>query len=251
GRVQVFQADYRVLHDFDTFVLSEDYQLGYAGLLTVRWAETAFGSSRRFLEGTALARYRLYRFDDLATLSAAASIRFQPRQIEGLAPTWVNKRATVEFVNISPFIGIGRIAARALVQVNAADLQHQLITLGGGEGIRGIPLQALVGPNAVLFNLEYRSRSLALRTVHLGFVLFWDVANAYPRLPGTILEPSGIIHTIGFGLRILLPQFNRVPLRIDFGYAINGARPSFPDSISATFGQVTDYRPTLLEQLPD
>ena len=249
GRVQVFQADYRVLHDFDTFALSEDYQLGYAGLLTVRWAETAFGSSRRFLEGAAVARYRLYRFDDLATLSAGASLRFQPGETDGL--TWVNKRAAIELVNISPFIGIGRIAARALVQVNAADLQHQLITLGGGQGIRGIPLQALVGPNAVLFNLEYRSRSVAFRTVHVGFVLFWDAGNAYPRLPGTILEPSGIIHTVGLGLRILLPQFNRVPLRIDFGYAINGPRPSFPDNMSATFGQVTDYRPTLLDQFPN
>ena len=137
------------------------------------------------------------------------------------------------------------------MQLNAADLQHQLITLGGGQGIRGIPLQALVGPNAVLFNLEYRSRALAIRTIHLGFVLFWDAGNAYPRLPGAIPEPAGIIHTIGFGLRILLPQFNRVPLRIDFGYAINGARPSFPDYISATFGQVTDFRPTLLDQFPD
>jgi len=52
-------------------------------------------------------------------------------------------------------------------------------------------------------------------------------------------------------LRILLPQFNRVPLRIDFGYALNGPRPSFGDSISASFGQAFDYRPTLLDQFPD
>src|SRR5262249_12626316 len=89
GRGQDFQAGYPDPHDFDTLPLSEVSHLGWGGLFRVRWAETAPGSSRRFLEGTAVARYRLYRFDDLATVSAGASIRFQPGELPGQSATWV------------------------------------------------------------------------------------------------------------------------------------------------------------------
>jgi hypothetical protein len=251
GRIDVFQAEYRILRDIETFALSEDYQLGYAALASIRWAEPSFGSTRRFLEGTSVARYRVYRFDDLATLSAGAAIRLESGSPDGFGAGWVNKRLALELVNISPVIGIGRIAARGFWVLNASDLQHRLIALGGGDGVRGIPPQALIGPNAVVFNLEYRSKAVAFQTVHVGFVAFWDAGSAYPQQPGSTNQPGGLTHTIGLGLRILLPQFNRVPIRIDFGYALNGPRPSFLDSISTSFGQVFDYRPALLDQFAD
>jgi hypothetical protein len=249
GRIDAYQAEYRVLHDFQTFALSEDYQLGYAALGLLRWAEPALGSSRRFLEGTAVARYRIYRFDDLATLSAGAAIRLEPNNPGGFG-AWVNKRIALELINFSPVLGIGRIAMHAFWVANADDLQHRLFALGGTDGVRGIPAQSLIGPNAVVFNLEYRSKAVVFQTVHVGFVLFWDAGSAYPPSPGSAYS-GGLTHSIGMGLRILLPQFNRVPLRIDFGYALNGPRPSFGDSISASFGQAFDYRPTLLDQFPD
>ena len=47
------------------------------------------------------------------------------------------------------------------------------------------------------------------------------------------------------GIRILVPQWNADTIRIDFGVVIGGPPPS-PDRIAASYGQITDLRPTQL-----
>ncbi len=234
--VEAFQAEYRVLKDMETFAVSEDYQLGYSTRAIVRWSTPALFSSKRFVQLAYAARYRLYLLDDLATLGFSAAARLVPG-----ADRWVNRRLTAELVNFSPPIWIGRIALRALVDVTSHDREHRVISLGGGNGLRGLAADALAGPNLVLLNLEYRTRPWELRTLHLGGVLFWDMGSAFRRSPR-------MTHTIGVGVRALFPQFNKLPLRIDFGYVLNRDRPAWLNSLSASFGQVFDYRPSYLDR---
>jgi outer membrane protein assembly factor BamA len=113
------------------------------------------------------------------------------------------------------------------------DLNNNIFVLGGGQGLRGVPSGALVGKNLLLANVEYRTRPFIIETVHVGFVLFYDVGTAYDVTPA----PT---HTLGMGLRILLPQFNTQVIRLDLGFILGSPDSALNlDRFSSTFGQVT------------
>lgn len=238
---QLFKADYRVLHNLDTFALSEDLQLGHWISAQVRWANPAFGSPSRFVEGGVASRYRWLWRDDLLTVSVAAAVRYMPQvPVAAVTAPWVNRRFAAEVLNYSPELP-GRLVARALVELRGQDLNHGIDLLGGDNGLRGLSPEALTGVNELLFNLEYRTPPIELWTLHLGGVLFWDAGTAYDSSPQ-------LVHTVGIGLRALFPQFDIQTVRIDFGYALNGPVTPFLDRLSSTFGQITDVRPSLLTQ---
>jgi hypothetical protein len=231
-----FQANYRVLRDIDTFALSEDFQLGHSVLGIVRWAEPAWGSPSRFIEGGVSARYRAYRFDDFFSLEVAAATRFMPNIVTpAIVGPWVNQRVAAEVRNYSPSFGIGRLVTRFIADWRRNDLNHGFDLLGGDLGLRGVAPDALQGTAELLVNVEYRTRPLELYTVHAGLVFFYDAGSAFDGTPN-------MIQTVGIGIRALFPQLDVQPVRIDIGYAF--IRPPTPlaDSISSSFGQVTDFR---------
>ncbi len=61
-------------------------------------------------------------------------------------------------------------------------------------------------------------------------------------------EVPNVTHTVGLGARVLLPQFNTEVIRIDLGFVVNGPGDFGIDRFSSSFGQVTDNRPTFLDQ---
>lgn len=239
--VQLFQAKYAVLHNLKTFALSEDYQLGYQAVLTLRWAPPAISPSA-FLEAGAALRYRWYVWGDLLTVQGAVTSRWVPGATgTGVDGPWVNRRAAAELFNATPFIGVGRIILHALWDVRDNDLNHTQVLLGGANGVRGLAPEALAGTNELLINLEYRTRAIELWTLHAGLVAFWDAGSAYTARPS-------LVHTVGIGLRLLFPQFDVEPVRIDFGFVLNATPPaSWLDRASATFGQIEDIRPAFLD----
>ena len=50
-------------------------------------------------------------------------------------------------------------------------------------------------------------------------------------------------------MRLLFPQFDIEPIRIDFGMVLEktGPSPAFTDRFSSSFGQVTDFKTTFLQ----
>jgi hypothetical protein len=231
-----FEAHYAVIRDIDTFALSEDVQLGYSTAATVRWSNPAWGSPSRFVEGGIAARYRAYRYDDLFTLSAAATARYMPDiSVPGIVGPWVNERFAFELRNYSAPFGVGRLVTRILYDERRNDLNRGFDFLGGDLGLRGVSPDALQGTREVLWNVEYRTRPLELFTVHVGLVLFYDGGSAFDVTPA-------LVHTVGLGIRALFPQLDIQPVRIDFGYALNGPYTPFIDQFSSSFGQVTDFR---------
>lgn len=252
GIVEAYQADYLILRDIESFGVSEDYQMGYSTVASIRWADPAFFSPIRYFELNAAARYRLYQFENLASLSAASSIRLVPGPVDPTSPgRWVNRRFAMELIEITPPVGIGRFALRGLLELNSADLEHRLLLLGGGNGLRGVEPEVLSGPNLILINLEYRTRPLVFHTFHIGLVLFYDAGSAYGPNSMPPYDSPNLTHTIGIGIRAMFPQLNKLPIRIDVGYTLNGQRPSFIGSTSASYGQVFDYRPGMLNQFAD
>ncbi len=237
GTVRLWDARYEVMRDVDSYALSEDFQVGHSVALTARWAPPGVASEGSFAEVGLAARYRVRLGDALSTLSAAASVR---RWLGGPDQgQWSNRRWALEVEQVSPRVLGGRFVARGLLDVNRDYLSERVLLLGGGNGLRGALPEAYSGSRLALLNVEYRTRPLILYTVHLGGVLFYDAGSAFD-------EGPRVVHTLGVGLRLLFPQFNTFPFRLDFGYVLNDDRPAFPGRFSFSGGQVTEFRPDFL-----
>ena len=235
GFFRAYTADFRVLHDINIYQLSEDFQVGPLFQAGVRWALPPPLATAGFVELGAAIRYRLYRADDVLTVSVAGATRLRP----GESP--VNQRLAAEVINYTPPLQGGRFVARVLVELTANDLDNRHFLLGGSSGLRGTYPEAFSGRNMVLGNIEYRMKPFEAWTNQVGLVVFYDVGSAFDVRPV-------LTHTVGFGLRILLPQFNQEVIRLDFGIVLGSDQPPGLDRFNATYGQVTDLRPTFLDQ---
>ncbi len=234
GKVRFYTADFRVLRNVDTFQLAEDYQVGPLLQAGVRYAIPTF-TNTHFVEAGASIRYRwLSANENVLTGTVAAAARFV------VGGPVVNRHLAAELVNVSPPFEGGRLVTRFVFDVKKNDLDNRVVLLGGGQGLRGAGAELLKGKNLFLANIEYRTRAFELSTIFMGFVLFYDAGSAFD---GRV----NVTHTVGMGLRILLPQFNQETIRIDFGYVLGGDNLSTVDRFSATFGQVTDIRPAFLD----
>lgn len=234
GFFRGYKADFRVLRNIDTFELSEDFQIGPLVQAGARWAVPAF-TNNHFVELGAAVRYRWLAAEDMLTITVAGAVRLAPGDIPR------NRHVAAELVNISPPFEGGRLVTRVMFDVIKFDLDNRLELLGGGNGLRGAPAEFLSGKNLFLANVEYRTRAFELRTLFIGFVLFYDAGSAFGS------KIAAVTHTFGVGIRILLPQFNQETIRLDFGGIIGGDWRAGPDQLSATFGQVTDVRPAFLD----
>jgi hypothetical protein len=234
GYARAYPADFRVLHDLDTFEFSEDYQVGWLAQAGARWAFPLPFAPSNFVQVGAALRYRFLLADDLLTLTVAAGERLRPQDIPA------NQRVAFEVSNYSPPFYGGRLVARVLGDFRRNDLDNTYVLLGGSNGLRGLPAEALSGHNLLLANVEYRARPFEFATTWVGLVFFYDAGSAFD---GQV----ALTHTVGFGLRILLPQLNQDVIRLDFGMVLGGAAPGL-DRLNASWGQVTDLRPAFLDQ---
>lgn len=236
ARMRFFKADFRVLRNVDTFQLSEDYQIGPLFQAGARWALPILDKTH-FVELGGMVRYRILTSnDDLLTMTVAGAVRLIP----GGEPK--NRHIAAEVVNVTPPFEGGRLVTRVVYDYIKDDLDNRIVLLGGGNGLRGAEAEGLSGRNLFLANVEYRSRAFELSTIYVGFVLFYDTGSAF-----TQLSSLQLTHTIGVGLRILLPQFNQETIRIDLGFVLGTDNKNLTDRFSATFGQVTDIRPAFLD----
>ncbi len=213
ARVRVFEPRFVVLKNVDTLELSEDYQLGPLVQASTRWGLPLSFTSAAYLETAASVRYRWYLGGDLLTLQGSLAARF----VSGGLP--LNRRYVAQLENYSPLFWGGRLVTKVTLDVRQNDLNNPVVFLGGENGLRGAAPQELSGRNYVLGSFEYRARSFELATVYTSITLFYDVGSAFDA------EPV-LTHTIGLGLRILLPQFNQEVVKINFGLELGGPAPS-------------------------
>jgi hypothetical protein len=193
---------------------------------------TAIASSQ-FIETAAAARYRFLARDNLLSLAAAGSVRFRP------GDTPANERLVLELREFTPKFEGGRVAWRVLVDLVRNDLDHRVLFLGGSNGLRGTLPQAFTGRNTMVSNLEWRLRPFEILSQWLALVAFYDVGAAYDVTPQ-------FTHTVGFGLRLLLPHFNNEVIRVDMGFVVGGENPSL-QRLNASYGNVTELRPGFLD----
>jgi hypothetical protein len=227
-----FEASFAVLRDFDTFALSEDVQQGHAVDVVARLAPALLPGTRPFADlGADAAWRRVVLGDGLVQVRAAASLRLMG------GPT--NRRVAGEVLLGSPSLGPLRLVHRTLLDVNVDSLTERVQLLGGSNGLRGLAPEALQGRRVLLHNTELRTRPLEVLTLHAGLALFWDAGTASA-------GEAGHVHTVGAGLRLLFPQFDREPVRIDVGWVLNAPQPPLGGRVLSTFGQQTEVGPAFL-----
>jgi hypothetical protein len=238
GYARLWETRYEVMRDVDSYALSEDFQVGHYVTASARYAPALLARAGNFAEVGVTARYRWRLGDALSSLAAAASVR---RVLGGEGGArWTNRRWAVEAQQVFPKVLGGRFVVRGLLDVNLDDLNERVLLLGGGNGLRGARPEAYSGKRSALLNVEYRTRPLILYTVHLGGALFYDAGSAFDEAPR-------FVHSVGVGLRLLFPQFNTFPFRLDFGYVLNDDRPPVGGRFSFSGGQVTEFRPGFLD----
>ncbi|MFT3841301.1 MAG: hypothetical protein QM723_30195 [Myxococcaceae bacterium] len=236
GLLTLFKADYRVLRDIDEFALSEDFQIGPRLITGFKWAIPTFAKSN-FGEVAGSFRYRVYAYDNLLAVYLGAFARFVPD-----GPP-VNEHFLAQVIDYSPRIEGGRFVVRLLADYRVRDLDNHQVLLGGGSGLSGAAPELLAGRNELLANIEYRTKPFEIQTVYVGFVLFYDAGAAYDVKPA-------FVHTVGLGLRILLPQLNRDVIRIDLGFVVGDRSATAglsPDRFNSSFGQVSQIQPDFFD----
>ena len=214
------------LHDIQGFALTEDYLLGLDVSLVAR-AASALGLLRQSFGDLALkAQLRFYFEDDLLTLLVAAQTRWQPNLDElGRDGPWANNAVELSIRNASPRALGGRFHAYAHLLLRNNDLTQAQAALGSDTGLRGFPANAFAGQDLVQVNLEYRSEPINLFSLHLGLVGFYDGGAVFggpdPRSPTQQLAFAWH-QGVGVGLRAQFPQFDKSPIRADFGVPLGG-----------------------------
>ena len=137
---------------------------------------------------------------------------------------------------VSPKTPAGRLVFDIHTLNRWRNYLNRLTLLGGEDRLRGWPTRYFIGENEFAMNLEWRTRPLQIFSMLFGLAGFYDVGRAYT---GPITEISPV-HSVGAGVRIVLPQLDRAVVRGDFGFPITpgGLPPGVePMSFYFAFGQ--------------
>jgi hypothetical protein len=216
--------------DINTLALQEDYRLGHNVSVTFYPVPKAFGSSRNLLGVSAKAGYAVALGDGLAGASVSGFAENQDDRTPCVnGDDWIPCTVTdgsvgASFGAITPRIfGFGRIAMNTSFNNRYRNYLNSRTFIGGEDRLRGYPTAYFFGKDTVFFNLEYRSRSVEILKAQLGGVLFYDTGDA-----ATGFDMLRAKQSVGFGLRALFPQVNRLVFRLDFAFPLN--RGPFPES---------------------
>jgi hypothetical protein len=240
-QLDAFTARFIRLKNIQTLALSEDIRLGPEVTAELRLASPLFGLPSRLFEFAATYTDQRYLADDLLNFGAAVSGRLQSGVYPGTG--LVNETLSAYLRNISPRFGPLRLHVYAQINLRAHDIDHRRLTLGSDNGLRGYAPREFQGPNLYQVNVELRSIALNLWTIHVGGVLFYDAGdapsgfNSYDQ--SGVFHPGGYHQDAGVGLRLMFPQFNRDPIRLDlaFPFETDPATAAWAPRFSASFGQ--------------
>lgn len=225
-----FQPSYTVLIDFDTFALAEDTRLGPNWRFSFGVANPALGFESKFLELEGNLGYTHLFQDNLLHLSFVATVRHQPNLVPN--HTWIYQSYDFSLRNSFPKIAFFRPHFGLSLIHHIFDLDHKVETLGGNGRLRGYPTSFLNGPYLWVTNFELRTQPEIFNTLHYGGALFFDMGSAALSTSNLLAHAS-----VGAGVRILFPQFNRQVFRLDGAIPLESATEFTPSYIVARFEQ--------------
>ncbi len=227
-QLEAYSTRYHRSLEIETLGLQEDLRLGHQVALKLYPAAEAVGSSRDLLGSFAALGYSLPLGDGL--------IRLLGSSLTELAGERSEAEVTAQLRVVSPRFGAGRLHYDALVGNRYRNYLNDRYGLGGETRPRGYPSFAFIGKDRVASSVEYRSTAVRLWGAELGAVAFYDAASAFNGYQRFALN-----HSVGAGVRGLLPMFDRAVFRVDWGFPIaNRQYRTLPGNFVFTFAQAFD-----------
>lgn len=212
-----FTTNYLRTLDINTLALQEDYRLGHNVSVSVYPVARALGSSRDLIGVSAKAGYTIPLGDGLT----GASVSTFAENHEGLI---TDGAIGASFGAVTPRIfGAGRIVMNTSFNNRYKNYLNARTFIGGEDRLRGYPTAFFFGKDTIFFNIEYRSRAIEILKAQVGGVLFFDAGDAANGFDMLRAKQS-----VGFGIRTLFPQVNRLALRVDFAFPLK--RGPFPET---------------------
>ncbi|MBI2388466.1 MAG: BamA/TamA family outer membrane protein [Deltaproteobacteria bacterium] len=200
-----YKNDYLRVLDVEIMALQEDFRLGHDLIARLYPVRRAFGSTRNFVGVDLRAQYTIPLHDGILRGSIESTIEAQADRV---TDSTLESRLRI----VSPRTPVGRLVFDGGFVRRFRNYLNLLDGLGSESRPRGYPTRFLIGPNAVAYTTELRSRPLEILKTQWGLVLFHDAGSAYETTSDLRMH-----HSVGAGLRALFPQFDRVAFRLDFG----------------------------------
>jgi hypothetical protein len=209
----MFEPRYRNFQNITTFDLAEDIQLGAEAEARVTTGIELLGSESGFVRLSAAAAYTAALGNDgLVRARVSATTRLESGEANDNIVD-----GTVRFV--SPTFELGRLITQVRAATLWRDTQNQFYALGGDNGLRGFPIGEFTGDRLLTWNTDLRTRPVPVWFMRWGLVAFYDVGGA-----AASFETMPLHHDAGFGLRVLIPQFDQDLYRFDFAFALDDDR---------------------------
>jgi hypothetical protein len=215
-----FTNDFLRTLDIQTLALQEDYRLGHDVSISVYPVTRALGSSRTFIGVSGKVGYALAMGDGLAGASVSTFAENQ----DGII---TDGSVSGSFGAVTPRLGFGRLVMNTSFSNRYKNYLNARSFAGGDDRLRGYPTNYFFGKDTIFYNVEFRSRSIEILKAQLGGVLFFDAGDAAQGFDMLRAKQS-----LGFGLRALFPQLNRLVFRADFAFPMK--RGPFPETGIAT-----------------
>ncbi len=224
--VQAYSTRYLRTLNLETLSLQEDAQLGHAALLKIYPASTGVGSSRTLLGVHSSLGYTFQLGDGLLRTIGTS-------RIEMSAPGESDAEFEGSLRIASPRFGVGRLVYDGVVVNRYLDYLNERFALGGNSRPRGYPSFAFIGKDRVESSVEFRSTPVQFLGAALGGVLFYDVGDAFNGF-----EHFEANQALGLGVRGLLPMFDRIVFRLDWGFPVASRHyATLPGNFLLTFRQ--------------
>lgn len=221
-QLQTFETRFLRMLNVNTLGLQEDVQLGR----NVTW-RTYVGvrplASRNLVGTIAKADYTFPLRGGVFQLGGSSTLETSGLD-DDFARVGIRRssrsevRVEVHSHLVTPDFGFGRIVMGTSYgdhpQWRYAPAHFQLGSMGR---LRGYPPIAMHGRTVLVNNLELRTAPVELFSAQLGMVAFWDAGST-----ASGPENLALVHGVGAGLRVLLPQIDRQVFRIDVGFPWQG-----------------------------
>jgi hypothetical protein len=216
ARWRSYSADFFRTIEVESLGVQEDFRLGHDVYLEIDSLSRALGSTRSLVSVLGGAMWTSRIGDGLVRASVEGAVDTQSDY--HVSDAMLDAKLGI----VSPRTGLGRLIFSGRAIHRPENYLKRTEFLGGDSRLRGYPSSLFYGSELVAMNLELRTPGYYNLGMAMNGVLFYDSGDAFSDRSKLSLK-----HSVGAGVRFLLPFFDDIVYRFDFAVPLNrGALPS-------------------------